>query len=253
MTKKTDAHGGYILQLQNFSVNDGSGIRTIVFMAGCPLRCAWCANPEGLTLENPMTSYFTVEEVVEKIKKQVIFYRHSGGGVTFSGGEATFQTEFLRSMVNRLYDMGIDLAMETCGYFSFDAVCDILQKMDLIFMDLKLMDADRHLRWTQQDNALIHENIKKTYALGIPMVLRIPTIVNVNADLENMKDTFAFIQKNVPNVKLEFLPYHRFGESKYKELGMPLPNEAFGTPDPSLLEELTALAQKYNIEVVSYR
>ncbi len=253
MTAKTDANGGYILQLQNFSVNDGNGIRTIIFMAGCPLRCAWCANPEGLTLKNPMTSYMTADRVIEKIKKQMIFYRHSKGGVTFSGGEATFQTEFLRSLVNRLYDMGIHLALETCGYFSFDAVCDILQKMDLIFMDCKLMDPRKHLRWTQKDNALIHENIKKTYALGIPMVLRIPTIVNVNADRDNMKETFSFIQQNVPDAQLEFLPYHQFGEEKYKQLGMPLPEKSFGTPEASLIEEFTELAHEYDIETVSYR
>ena len=81
--------GGYIMQLQNYSVNDGEGIRTNVFLAGCPLRCLWCSNPEGQTIRNPMTRYMETEEIIEQVKKQMIFYRNSGGGVTFSGGEAT--------------------------------------------------------------------------------------------------------------------------------------------------------------------
>ena len=80
--------GGYLMQLQNFSVNDGEGIRTIVFMAGCPLRCAWCANPEGQTCRNAMTHYAAAEDVLREIRRQSMFYRYSGGGVTFSGGAA---------------------------------------------------------------------------------------------------------------------------------------------------------------------
>ena len=72
--------GGYIMQLQNFSVNDGEGIRTTVFLAGCPLRCAWCSNPEGQTMQNPMTRWAETEEILQEIRRQAIFYRHSGGG-----------------------------------------------------------------------------------------------------------------------------------------------------------------------------
>lgn len=75
--------GGYLMQLQNFSVNDGEGIRTIVFLAGCPLRCPWCANPEGQTLQNPLTRWAETEEVLREIRRQSVFYRFSGGGVTF--------------------------------------------------------------------------------------------------------------------------------------------------------------------------
>ena len=96
--------GGYIMQLQDFSVNDGEGIRTIIFMAGCPLRCAWCSNPEGQTLRNPMTRWEEAGEIIEHIRHQAIFYRSSGGGVTFSGGEATAQPDFLAELAGELYD-----------------------------------------------------------------------------------------------------------------------------------------------------
>lgn len=114
--------GGYLMQLQNFSVNDGDGIRTVVFMAGCPLRCAWCANPEGQTCRNAMTHWAETGDVLKKLRQQEIFYRYSGGGVTFSGGEATAQPHFLAELVDALYDDGISLALETCGQFDFAAL-----------------------------------------------------------------------------------------------------------------------------------
>ena len=150
--------GGYVMNIQDFSVNDGEGIRTNIFLAGCPLTCAWCSNPEGQTLQNAMTSYMTVEEVTDKVKKQMIFYRMSGGGVTFSGGEATVQQEFLRCLAGRLYDMGISLAIETCGQFAFEEVKDILGKMDLIFYDIKHMDAGKHRIFTGISNEKILSN-----------------------------------------------------------------------------------------------
>ena len=105
---------GYIMQLQNMSVNDGEGIRTNIFLAGCPMQCPWCSNPEGQSLLNPMTSMTTTTEVMKFIKKQMLFYRYSGGGVTFSGGEATQQVEFLRSLTTACYDQGISMAIEIC-------------------------------------------------------------------------------------------------------------------------------------------
>lgn len=140
--------GGYLMQLQNFSVNDGDGIRTIVFMAGCPLWCAWCANPEGQTCCNAMTHWAETADVLAKIRQQEIFYRYSGGGVTFSGGEATAQPQFLAELVDALYDDGISLALETCGQFDFAALRPVLQKMDLLFMDLKHTSSTRTRRPT---------------------------------------------------------------------------------------------------------
>lgn len=245
--------GGYVMQLQNFSVNDGEGIRTNIFLAGCPLKCLWCANPEGQTLKNPMTTYMTEEEVISHVKKQMIFYRHSGGGVTFSGGEATVQTEFLRELAEAFYDMGVSLAIETCGYFEFDEVKDILQKMDLIFYDIKHMDSKKHLEFTGVPNESILENIVKTAQLSVPMVVRIPVIHGVNTDMDNMKRTFAFVKESIPGARLELLPYHTFGESKYEQLGMALPPEEFKRPADEEIMRWIKLAQDMGIETVSYR
>ena len=245
--------GGYIMQLQHFSVNDGEGIRTIVFMAGCPLRCAWCSNPEGQTLRNPMTHWVETEEILRELRHQAIFYRQSGGGVTFSGGEATAQPEFLQEMVDTLYDEGFSLAIETCGLFDFDRLAPLLQKMDTIFMDLKVIDPARHKAFTGVDNQVILENIVKTDRLGVPMVVRIPAILGVNDDPASMEGAFSFFRDNQLRASLEFLPYHRYGEGKYKELNLPLPDPAFGTPSQEQIDQWSRQAASYGITTVSYR
>ena len=246
--------GGYIMQLQNFSVNDGDGIRTTVFMAGCPLRCAWCANPEGQTCRNAMTHWVKTSEVVQKIRQQEIFYRYSGGGVTFSGGEATAQPQFLAEMADALYDDGISLALETCGQFDFDSLRPVLQKMDLIFMDLKHPDSEAHRRFTGVGNETILQNLQKTASLDIPLVVRIPMITGVNTDESTLHRAFAFISTSCPGAALELLPYHRYGETKYDALGLPRPSAAFGTPTKAQLSGWEQLAaQEYGIRVTSYK
>lgn len=245
--------GGYIMQLQHFSVNDGEGIRTIVFLAGCPLRCAWCANPEGQTQQNPMTRWAETEEILGEIRRQSIFYRFSGGGVTFSGGEATAQPDFLRELTDALYDEGFDLALETCGYFDFEPLAPTLLKMNQIFMDLKHADSRTHLRFTGVDNALILENLRKTAALGVPLVVRIPVIVGFNGDDASMTALFDLLRDTVPGAAVELLPYHRFGEMKYESLGRPKPDEAFAVPTEEQMAQWREKACARGLRVVSYR
>ncbi len=245
--------GGYIMQLQHFSVNDGEGIRTIIFMAGCPLRCAWCANPEGQTAQNPMTRWAETEEILAAVRRQAIFYRFSGGGVTFSGGEATAQPAFLAELTDALYDEGFDLAIETCGEFDFDLLAPTLQKMNLLFIDLKHIDPAPHRALTGVDNRRILENIQKTASLRIPVVVRIPTILGFNGDDETMARTFAFLREQAPHAALELLPYHRFGEEKYRQLGMEAPGAQFSTPSQEQLARWNNMARAMGIRVTDYR
>ena len=245
--------GGYLMQLQDFSVNDGEGIRTIVFLAGCPLRCAWCANPEGQTLRNPMTHWAETEEILGQLRRQAIFYRFSGGGVTFSGGEATAQPEFLGELTDALYDEGFSLALETCGHFDFSRLEPTLRKMDQIFVDLKHMDPERHRQFTGVDNRLILENIRRLAELGVPLVVRIPAILDVNCADSDMEAAFAFLGTLPGDVGLEFLPYHRYGEGKYRALGLEPPGEAFATPTAEQLEGWSRRAGDLGLRVVSYR
>ncbi len=296
---------GDFMQLQNFSVNDGNGIRTIIFFAGCPLQCQWCSNPESQTnLEKiayydktcigcgrcvqicphgvgiylnharernqckacglcvnvcPTSSrknlifHYTSEEILGIIEKQKIFYRYSGGGVTFSGGEATLQAAMLRELVSKLYDQAIDLALETSGYFNFDEVKDILEKLNLLFVDIKHMDENKHRVYSGIGNERILKNISRLNELKVPVVVRIPVIDGVNSDLENIRSTAKFVKANIATPKVELLPYHSFGDSKYEALGLAKPSRQWKTPSPEYVRELCKIVQNEGVEVVSYK
>ena len=296
---------GYFMDPQNFSVNDGDGIRTMLFFAGCPLACQWCANPEGLAQPNRVAYHpascigcghctticpagilidlnapdqrsnctscgscvevcpthsrkqlvraWSTTEILSFLQRQLIFYRYSGGGVTFSGGEATLQPAILRYLVNDLYDQAVDLALETSGWFEFDEIRDILEKLDLIFIDIKLMDPEKHRYFTGVSNEKILANIKRLNELDAEVVVRIPLIAGVNADEENILATAQFVKTYLKYPKIELLPYHSFGDEKYEALGLTLPSRDFKTPGPESIKELIELIEAQGVEVKSYR
>lgn len=300
-----DLPKGNFMELQNYSVNDGDGIRTIIFFAGCPLRCKWCSNPESYTGENKIAYYentcikcgkcsaicplnigidlnsnsvrekcnscglctevcpnhsrkkliyhYNSEEILRLIERQEIFYRYSGGGVTFSGGEATLQINILRELVNKLYDKAINLTIETSGYFDFEEIEDILKKLDLIFIDIKHMDDEKHNFFTGVSNIKILENIKKLSRLKTPVVVRIPTIEGVNSDEENIRNTAKFIKENLSEAKIELLPYHSFGDTKYESLGMKKTSDYFKRPSQERIYRLEEIIKYEGIYVVSYK
>lgn len=296
---------GRVLQIQNFSVNDGDGIRSTVFLAGCPLRCKWCSNPEGWISKNKIAWYentctgcgkcveacplsiginlnlkenrdrcnacgkcvdvcvkgarknmvldMTSQEVVNSIKPYTIFYRSSGGGVTFSGGEAFSQSEFLFETAKKLYDMGINLAVETSGYFDFEKVKHIFELFDTIFIDIKHMNNDKHLYYTGKDNICILENIKRIYDINKNIVIRIPTIVGINADELNIKATAQFVHNSIPKAKIELLPYHNYGEVKYEALGFKYSDDLFKTPNSEMIKELRNLIEDEGVDTIEYK
>ncbi len=296
---------GYFMELQNFSVNDGNGIRTIIFFAGCPLRCQWCSNPESQTKFNKIAYYkktctkcgrckqvcpqnidinlndpiqrqkceacgicinpcptnsrknliyrYNGEEILNKIEKQEIFYRYSGGGVTFSGGEPTLQVDMLRKLTNKLYDKAIDLTIETSGYFNFDEVKDILKKQNLIFVDIKHMDHEKHRLHTGIGNKKVLNNISRLNELKVPIVVRIPVIHGVNSDIENIKETAKFVKDNIDSPKIELLPYHSLGDAKYEALGWKKQPAKYKTPYEQHLKELYRIIENRGIEIVSYK
>ena len=294
---------GYFMQTQPFSVNDGEGIRTIIFMAGCPLHCKWCANPEGMRQLNLVGFYYRnciacgecekvcpegigidlnaerekctgcgacakacpkgarkqlvyyedADEIIKEIKKHDIFYRTSGGGITFSGGEATAQPELLEYLSTELYDLGYSLDIETCGYFDFEQVRDSLSRMDLIFMDLKHMDSKVHEEFTGVPNEKILENMKRLGEMKAEIVIRIPVIEGVNATEENIRQSALFVKEFLPKAQMELLPYHRFGFAKYEALGYSLPSDIFSAPDADNMKKFYEIISGVGIEIADYK
>ena len=162
----------------------------------------------------------TGEEILAAIARDRVFHRRSGGGVTFTGGEAACQPELLDFLSGHLARMGVDLALETCGHFPWADNEASLARMDLVYLDLKHMDGEAHARLTGVGNATILENAVRIARLGRPMVVRIPLIPGLNDSGENLAATARFVARNLgPKVPVEVLPYHVLGRTKYRALG----------------------------------
>ena len=194
-----------------------------------------------------------MEDIVKEINKKKIFYRYSNGGVTFSGREPTYQLEALKELTTSFYDKGYNLAMETSGYFNFGKVKDVLEKLDLIFIDMKHFDPELHKKFTGKDNKIILQNLEKIGELGIDTVVRIPLIENVNTSEKNITQTARFVAKNFKNPKIELLPYHEYGLSKYEALFLQFPSKDYERPTDVKIEFLKRLIEENGVEIVSFK
>lgn len=274
---------GVVFNLQKFSIEDGPGIRTTVFLKGCPLRCAWCHNPEGLRAAPDLVWYaarcvgvrdclaacpvgalaltpagmqvdrarcttcgacveacpaaalellgrrWEPAALVAELLKDRVFYESSGGGVTFSGGEPLLQADFLAEVLPLCRAAGLHVAVETCGAVAWERYERVLSWVDLVLLDLKLLDRERHRAATGQSNDLILANARRLAASGVPLWIRTPVIPGYTADLENIRAIGCFIQEALPTVaRWDLLAYTHLGGPKYERLA--LPYALAGTP-----------------------
>jgi pyruvate formate lyase activating enzyme len=263
---------GYIFDIKRYAIHDGPGIRTTVFLKGCPLSCSWCANPEGqrssrdfifwldrclacdacigackkyaifkengnLRIINESRCDFCgdcvrecysealqiigremgVEELVKEIEKDKGFYLESGGGVTFSGGEPFSQPAFLNEMLMACKSRNIHTAIDTCGYVSWDTIKKTIPYVDLFLYDIKLMDERKHKEFTGVSNRLILSNLQKLVKTH-QVILRVPLIPHINDGLDSIERLAEFLLKLRKIKKIDLLPYHKLGVSKYELL-----------------------------------
>ena len=260
---------GIIFDIKRYAIHDGPGIRTTVFMKGCPLACQWCHNPEGIeptafvtykkercircgacvedcpegALSNksegispsglPCKSCFTcteicpsearevvgremtAEELLKEIIKDIPFYDTSGGGVTFSGGEPLMQPDFLLQILHLCGQLQIHRAVDTTGYTSTETLMSVAELTDLFLFDLKMMDSEKHERYTGISNQRIIDNLIHLAGQKSTIIIRYPLIPGVNDDMENLDWTGSFLQGLPTVVKVDILPYHNFQQSKY--------------------------------------
>ena len=238
-----------IFEIKRFAVHDGDGIRTTVFFKGCPLRCVWCHNPEGLTAA-PQTAHYahkcigcgeckkegfmpedclgdatvlygkkvTVDELLPHLLEDRDFYETSGGGVTLSGGECLMQADFCAELLKELKKQGIHTAVDTCGFVSKEALDKVIPYTDIFLYDLKAYDEDVHIQCTGQSNKIILENLLYLDLLGKDIEIRIPFVPDYNdGQIEKIACFLAPFQ-NI--TKIRILPYHNFAGSKYRALDL---------------------------------
>lgn len=221
---------GRIFDIQRFSIHDGQGIRTIVFLKGCVLRCRWCCNPESQNFQietmmvqgKPKTigRDVTVKEVMETVEKDRTYYRRSGGGLTLSGGESLCQPEFARDLLRAAKESGINTAMESMACAPYETIEKILPYLDQYLMDIKHTNLEKHKEFTGRSNELMLENAKKIAASGMTnLSIRVPVIPGFNDRVDEIEDIARFSATLSGVKKIHLLPYHRLGQDKYEGLG----------------------------------
>lgn len=269
---------GLIFSIEEFAVYDGDGIRVNVFFKGCPLRCQWCHNPEGWEkkiqiVKNPngcvhcgacdavcpkgaecilcdqcvihcprnliRESGYWIE--AEELAKRLLRYKPvlepSGGGLTFSGGEVLMQADFLCAILEKTACM--HRIIETSGYGEPEKWKRVLELVDFVYYDLKIMDSEKHKHYTGVSNTLILENARILLDSGVPCTIRVPFIHDVNTDEENLRMLCEFV-KDAPAMRyVELLSYNELAGAKYKLVGKEY-NQNFTKPT----EEDFALADK---------
>ena len=223
---------GTVLRFEKSSIYDGDGMRTVVFLKGCPLKCAWCSTPESQKMGIESTQdgsitygkVMTVEEVMVEVRKDSLFYFHSGGGMTMSGGEIMLQPDFTRAVISRARYEGINTCFETSFYADWEVVKPIVDKVHTGFVDLKFFDEANHLKYTGVSNKRILENIEKagTQDSGsYKLIIRTPLIPGLNDSEEELEEIAKFVAK-LPRVHhWQLLPYHKLGTDTYRKLGIP--------------------------------
>ena len=265
---------GLVAEIQKYSLQDGPGIRSTVFLKGCPLHCGWCHNPEmispkqlvwvnprtcvkcGVCIENcpehavsgfmeerqvdrdkcsahkgctkcvdicpthsieTVGQWMTADEVTKILLKYQAFYRRAGGGVCISGGEPTLQPEFVLELLERLKAEYVNVSMETCAYSKWDTLAAYAPYVDLFLIDIKHMDPEKHKLATGVSNELILENIAKLSEMGKKIRIRTPIIPGFNDSVDNLRKQAAFMIAHKV-YRIDLLPFHLFGEFKYKRL-----------------------------------
>lgn len=290
---------GRIFNIQRYSTDDGPGIRSTVFMKGCPLKCLWCSNPEsqksyyqvghrdticrrcgscietcvlkaisfnpdgkgviidrslcnncgecvGVCTEGAMTMHgkdVSVEDVLEEVKRDQMFYRNTGGGITASGGEPLFQPDFVAALFERCHQVGILTALDTSGFAPHSALEQVLAHTDLVLYDLKCMDNNDSLMAVGQSNKPILQNAEYVMKSGVPVIIRIPLIPGITDKTENLQKIAEFVSQVNPSTPVNVLPYHRFGVSKFRMMDM---NYELSQLEPVSKERLIQVAGIFN-------
>lgn len=246
---------GTIFNIQRFCTNDGPGIRTTVFLKGCPLSCLWCHNPESQSLSPELLFYqdkctgcgrcrgitaadtdflcyndakricgkeSTVAEILDEVMKDKLFYDNSGGGITLSGGEPLYRFEFALALLIEAKARGLHTAIETCGFTSAERMEQVAPFVDLFLFDYKETDPDLHKQFTGVDNAPILKNLRLLDRLGKDIVLRCPIIPAHNDREAHYAGICALANELKHVIGVDIEPYHPLGESKYTALGKPV-------------------------------
>jgi pyruvate formate lyase activating enzyme len=298
-----DGASGRIFNLQRCSVHDGPGIRTTVFLKGCPLSCAWCHNPEGIdeapdlmlsadrclscgactrvcpvgeggaapvgeTWDRSLCTrcgscveacpadarelvgrHCEIDELVDELERDRVFFEASGGGVTFSGGEPLAQSEFLKKCLIECRRRGLHTAVDTCGLAPRAILLEVAEVADLVLYDLKHMDPDRHRTETGADNRIILDNLRALSETGAELWIRVPLIPGFNDDCGNLEATGAFLERLSRRHRVFVLPYHGIANGKRSRLEDVGKRADVAPPEAEAVSAAAEILARHDLEV----
>lgn len=212
--------------------------------------CALCYKCVEVCPSNAVKKYgltLSIEEAVAEISKDEIFYFHSSGGVTISGGEPLSQPDFVSAILKESKKLGIHTAIESSLHVSYEAVEQVIPYLDVLYVDIKHMDSKTHYEWIGEGNRLILENIVKADSATQPLdiIIRIPLIPGFNDSDENLIKTLQYSEMLQKATGIELLPYHRLGLNTYGYLGKDYPCRELVVPNPEYLSERAAFLKKH--------
>ncbi len=228
---------------------DGPGIRYVLFLQGCPFRCLFCHNPDTQKVKEDV-SQKTVEELVKDVLKYKSFYDNSGGGVTVSGGEPLLQIPFLTEFFKQLKKHNVSTALDTCGHTVInDKLNELLKYTDLILLDIKHLDNEKHKILTGQENQKVMKFLEHINSLKKRIWIRQVLTPGYTTDDEYIDNLIRFLKK-YDIEKVELLPYHDMARSKYEKLGMEYPLGDTPTPSKEDVEKIRHQFKDNNFCVV---
>ncbi|WP_199911809.1 [formate-C-acetyltransferase]-activating enzyme [Dongshaea marina] len=266
---------GRIFNIQRYSLHDGTGIRTLVFFKGCPLRCPWCANPESRSnriqyvrkpqkcihcdecamdsQECPSGAWeqvgteMTVEDVMAEIAKDDIFFDASNGGVTLSGGEVLSQPHFAIALLTQLKMLGYRTTIETSGHGNKKQLLQMGQLCDEVLFDFKIMDSHKAKQHLGLNLERVLSNFTELVQQGCKVIPRLPLIPGFTLDIINLEQILRFLgQFDIQEIHL--LPFHQYGANKYQNQGMEYQLKDLRVPSPSEIQGI-----RQHIEASDYR
>lgn len=229
---------GKVHSIDTFSTLDGPGIRTVIFMQGCPLRCKYCHNPDTWALSSPSAREYRSEELMELILKNRPYYRASGGGVTFSGGEPLMQHGFIKEVFHRCRQEKISTAYDSSLYTSSQIVRDLAPLTDLVLADIKHINSKKSHELTGAGNQLNLDNLQLLNDSGVRIWIRYVILPGWTDKYEDLRNMALFIRELPMVERVDLLPYHSMGSHKWKLLGLNYELQYIKPPSPAQLQEL---------------
>ncbi len=244
---------GRIFDVQRYSIHDGPGIRTILFLKGCFLRCRWCCNPESQSYEIQQMTLggktktvgrdVTVRELIDEAAMDRIYFERSGGGITLSGGECLAQPEFTEGILRAAHEYGITTAIETTGFAPREVLDRVIPHVDYVLMDVKHMDCGKHAAFTGKPNDQILANAKYIASIARSLTIRTPVIPNFNDTPAEIAAISRFAASLPGVTEHHLLPYHRLGQDKYAGIGRNYTLSHLVPPSESEMQRLKAAAE----------